>query len=112
MNRIIVLDAGVLGMVTNPKASPIETYPRIKSVRPLDNYHLLVDFTNDVAKIYDCTDILRESAFALLRNKAAFHAVQLDRGGYGISWNDDIDLSEAELWKYGKTVEDNERKEK
>jgi len=82
----------------------METYPRIKAVRPLDNYQLLVDFTNDVAKIYDCTDIFSKSAFALLRNKAAFQAVQLERGGYGISWNDELDLSEAELWMHGKTV--------
>jgi len=30
--------------------------------------------------------------------------VKVDAGGYGISWNDDIDLSEYELWTNGKPI--------
>ena len=30
-----------------------------------------------------------------------FRAVRVDPGGYGISWSDDIDLSEYELWVRG-----------
>ena len=33
-----------------------------------------------------------------------FNAVSVDPGGYGISWNDDIDLSCDELWEHGKVV--------
>jgi hypothetical protein len=36
--------------------------------------------------------------FELLRNEAFFKAVKVDPGGYGISWSDDADLSEYELW--------------
>jgi hypothetical protein len=28
-------------------------------------------------------------------------AVRVDAGGYGVSWNDDLDLSEDELWVNG-----------
>ncbi len=28
--------------------------------------------------------------------------VRVDTGGYGISWNDAIDLSEYELWTHGR----------
>ena len=34
-----------------------------------------------------------------------FYDVQVDQGGYGVSWNDDIDLSCDELFFEGKTVE-------
>lgn len=30
--------------------------------------------------------------------------VQVDPGGYGISWNDNVDLSENELWINGKEI--------
>ena len=36
-----------------------------------------------------------------LQSPALFRAVQADPGGYGISWNDELDLSEAELWRHG-----------
>jgi len=31
-------------------------------------------------------------------------SVRVDPGGYGISWNDNIDLSEYELWTNGQPV--------
>ena len=33
-----------------------------------------------------------------------FKSVQVDTGGYGLSWSDDIDISEHELWEKGVTV--------
>lgn len=35
----------------------------------------------------------------MLKTDAFFKAVKVDHGGYGISWNDNIDLSEYELWE-------------
>lgn len=43
-----------------------------------------------------------DRSFTCLRMKAFFNAVHVDSGGYGISWNDDIDLSEYELWTNGQ----------
>ena len=80
----------------------MDTYPKIKSVKPLENHRLLVCFVNNITKTYDCSELLKQSTFFLLRNKALFKAVQVDVGGYGISWNDELDLSEAELWRKGK----------
>jgi hypothetical protein len=82
-----------------------ESYPKIESVKSLDNYKLLVSFRNGVVKIYDCMPLLAIPIFRLLRNKAFFRAVQVGQGGYGIFWNDELDLSESELWIQGQTVE-------
>ena len=83
----------------------MKIYPKVKSVKSLDDYRLLVGFTNDVVKIYDCETLLIDPAFSLLRSKPLFRSVRVDRGGYGISWNDEIDLSESELWTAGKIAE-------
>ena len=75
--------------------------PRIQAVRPLEGKRLLVRFVNGVQKVYDCNRIIQLERFQLLRTEAFFRAVRVDEGGYGISWNDEIDLSEYELWHNG-----------
>lgn len=75
--------------------------PQVTSVQPQEGKKLLVKFINGVEKIYDCEQILGLGAFQLLHNEAFFKAVKVDPGGYGISWNDDVDLSEYELWTNG-----------
>ena len=72
--------------------------PQILSVHPREEKKLLVKFDNGVEKVYDCKQLFNLDAFQLLHNEAFFKAVKVDQGGYGISWNDDVDLSEYELW--------------
>lgn len=79
-------------------------FPKIRAVEPLPGWRLLVTFENDAQKIYDCQPLLAEEVFQPLQNQAFFRAVHVDAGGYGISWNDEIDLSEAELWEGGTAV--------
>ncbi len=80
--------------------------PRIKSVTPLlKERHLLVTFANGVRKDYDCQSILNLERFQLLKNEAFFKAVTVDPGGYGVSWDDERDLSEYELWNNGVAIE-------
>ncbi len=81
-------------------------YPKIETVRPLSGKRLLVRFQNGVQKVYDCTRLLEDESFALLHHDAFFNAVRVDAGGYGVSWNDALDLSEAELWVNGRSPEE------
>ena len=76
--------------------------PRIKRVTAIGDFELLVSFENGVEKTYDCKPLLARPEFHLLKVPAFFRAVRVDPGGYGISWNDDLDLSEYELWTNGK----------
>lgn len=78
--------------------------PKIKAVLPLLNKQLLVTFVNSIQKIYDCQAILQLEQFQLLRHEAFFKEVVVDPGGYGISWNDELDLSEYELWHNGREL--------
>jgi hypothetical protein len=43
--------------------------------------------------------------FSPLGNPSFFRSFQIDDGGYGIIWNDEMDLSEYELWQNGTIVD-------
>jgi hypothetical protein len=79
----------------------METYPRVKPVQALKGRRVLVVFSNDIKKIYDCSPLLTEDNYRVLAIDAIFKNVKADQGGYGISWNDEIDLAESELWING-----------
>jgi hypothetical protein len=73
--------------------------PKILSVQPLEDKKLLIKFANSVEKIYDCKPLIeRHERFKALGNDVFFKQVKADAGGYGVSWDDKIDLSEYELW--------------
>ena len=77
---------------------------KIKTVEPLDNFILYVTFENDVKKYYDLKLLFDKwQEFKILQdNIKLFSNVKVDNGGYGISWNEEIDISCNELWENGK----------
>ena len=79
-------------------------YPKIVSISPNDDYTLLVTFSDKKTKLYDMKPLLEKSPFDQLKDKNLFFSVQVDVWGYGISWNDFIDLSEYELYINSKEV--------
>jgi hypothetical protein len=83
----------------------MDAIPRIKSATAIGPTQLLVVFDDTSERVYDCEPLLDRPQFALLRTPAFFRAVRVDPGGYGISWNDAMDLSEYELWTNGTPVE-------
>ena len=82
-------------------------FHKVKSVTPLPNYMLLVHFADGVAKQYDVKPLFESmedfNAFQTL--PGLFEQVTADPGGYGISWNDDLDLACDELWSNGVQVD-------
>ena len=80
-------------------------FPKIETVTALGKNKLLVCFTGGEKKIYDCDSLLDREPFSALKNVSLFCRVKVDAGGYGISWSDDLDLSESELWLNGKATD-------
>lgn len=78
------------------------TYPKVKSVTPLSEKQLFVTFTTGDTRVYDCAPLLNEASFYALKDDAFFRNVHVDQTGYGVVWNDNVDLSESELWINGK----------
>lgn len=81
-------------------------FHRIKDVQPLPGYNLLVSFVSGEQKIYCVKPLFNkwESFKALVFIPGLFEMVRVDTGGYGVSWNDEIDLSCNELYENGMEI--------
>lgn len=80
-------------------------FHKIKNVYPKDNMLIEIEFDNKIKKEYDIKIILNKwNIFKELKNEELFKKVKIDAGGYGISWNENIDLSCEELWERGKNI--------
>ena len=81
-------------------------FHKVKAVNALPDYRLSVQFAEGVTKIYDVKPLFAKwKPFKALENAPElFSAVEVDMGGYGIIWNDDLDLSCDELFENGETV--------
>lgn len=78
-------------------------FHKVKSVFPLDDYKLLVHFCVGVTKVYDVKPLFEwKAVFKTLKENNLFYDVVVDVGGYGVSWNDNVDLSCDELWENGQ----------
>lgn len=76
---------------------------KIVSVKPMDNLVLLVGFQNGIEKTYDMRALYPVfPQFAIFETDMdLFYQVRVDTGGYGISWNDDLDLAAEDIWEGG-----------
>jgi len=81
-------------------------FHKVKNVNVLPNYKLSVQFVEGVTKIYDVSLLFeKNSLFFPLKNcPELFSDVTVDQYGYGIVWNDDIDISCNELWDNGVEI--------
>lgn len=82
-------------------------FHKVKNVNALTEYKLSVQFAEGVTKIYDVAPLFEKYSFFLpLKDSSElFSSVIVDQGGYGIIWNDDIDISCDELWANDEEIE-------
>lgn len=76
---------------------------RIKLVKPLDDMKILVIFRNGVEMRYDISQLYEKfPQFRRLEEDSdLYKGVQVDVGGYGLVWNDRLDLDAEDIWQYG-----------
>lgn len=79
------------------------TFHNIKRVVPQNDNVLLVDFCDGKSKRYDTKQLFDIfPIFISLQNvNGLFEQVKVDTKGYGISWNDELDISCNELYDNG-----------
>ncbi|MGV2388835.1 MAG UNVERIFIED_CONTAM: DUF2442 domain-containing protein [Microcystis novacekii LVE1205-3] len=58
-------------------------------------------FSNHKARKYNCEKLLEKTMFSPLKNYAFLKNFQLDPSGSGIIGNDEVDISEYEIWLNG-----------
>lgn len=82
-------------------------FHKIKNVTPLENYKLRVQFSEGVTKIYDMNQLFdKYKMFIDLKyHSELYYSAKVDIGGYGVIWNDDIDISCDELFFNGETIQ-------
>ena len=81
-------------------------FHRLKNVTPLPDFMLRAEFLDGSKKIYDVKPLMEKiQVFAMLRYvHGLFGQVKLDIGGYGVVWNDEIDLSCDEIYENGRLL--------
>lgn len=80
--------------------------PKIKSVKPVENYSLEVVFNDGKSVLYDVNeDIETLPGYDDLKNiQGLFRQVQLDESRTCVYWNEYIDLSSDTIYEYGKVL--------
>lgn len=81
-------------------------FHKIKSVKAIENLQLQIQFVEGVSKIYDIKPLFAKwpQFRALQKSPELFNSVSVDCGGYGIVWNDELDLSCDEIYANGRTI--------
>ena len=73
---------------------------KVKDVFPYTDLNILIVFENGITKKYNVTQLFEQfDWYKQLENPDIFNLVKVEPGGYGVSWNEDIDISEDELWE-------------
>ena len=82
-------------------------FHKIKSVNPLPEFRLSVQFSEGATRIYDFKPLFdRLPAFRVFIDEPGlFDAVRVDVGGHGVIWNDELDLACDEIFANGITVD-------
>ena len=80
-------------------------FHKVEAVKVVSKYIIEVIFEDrtkkyyDISKLFDKWEVFQD----LTKIEGLFESVKVDNGGYGISWNEEIDLSCNELWNNGYT---------
>lgn len=74
------------------------------SVEPLQGLQIKARFANGDVRVYDVSQVFDDLPFfrVLADDAALFRQVHVDSSGYGIVWNDELDLASEEVWTNGK----------
>ncbi len=81
-------------------------FHKIKSVTPLSDYILSVQFSEGITKHYDLKPLFDKYPMfiPLKEHLDLYYSASVDVGGYGVIWNDEIDIACDELFFNGETV--------
>ena len=83
---------------------------KIIEVQAKEDLILYAKFETGEEKLYDIKPLLAEiQAFKVLQEDVQlFKNVYVASGGYGVIWNEELDLSCDELWENGKPSSESE----
>ena len=80
--------------------------PRIKDIKAIDDFQLIVSFDDGFCVCYDVKDDMEniDDFKSLERVAGLWPAVKLDSSRTCVFWNDQIDLASDTIYEYGMPV--------
>jgi hypothetical protein len=79
--------------------------PRIVSLRPADNYTLLLGYNSGETRLFDVKPYIKGSWFGQLNDIAYFRTVHILPDGDGIEWPNGQDIAPHELYDLSHVVQ-------
>lgn len=77
-------------------------FNKINNIETLLNKILKIEFENGEIKYYDMKNLIKNNIiFKILENDSIFNMAKVDIGGYGVIWNDELDIDCEELYANG-----------
>lgn len=76
--------------------------PYVKSVKPQDDYYLLLTFDNGEKRVFDLKPYLEKPVFQRLKNTALFQTARVVSGS--VEWQGEVDLSYDTLYLESKAI--------
>lgn len=70
--------------------------PRAVKVKPIENYQLLLEFSNGENRIYDVKPLIRGDWFGQLNDVSKFNTVHV--AGLSVEWEDGQDICPDDLY--------------
>lgn len=76
-------------------------FNKITSIETLPDYILLIGFADGAFRQFDLKPLIKDPPFKALSANDLYKKAKIDMGGYGIVWNDELDLSADGLYEKG-----------
>lgn len=79
-------------------------YAHVQSLKTLPDYTMDLVFVGGERRLYDFKPLMKrfDCFQSFQKNKGLFEKAQIDVGGYGIIWGDELDIDASELFFNGK----------
>lgn len=75
---------------------------RARTIQPLEDYKLLIQFTNGEKRLFDFKPLLDMPCYAPLKDMDLFRRVYIECGT--AAWNEDIDIAPETLYEQSALV--------
>lgn len=77
-------------------------YPKVRNVKPVEDFNVLVTFENDEVRVFDVKPYIRGEWFGQLKNLDEFNTVR--PCGNTIEWSGGQDIAPHELYERSNSI--------
>lgn len=84
----------------------MNTYPAVKKVKPVDDYQLILTFSNRETRLFDMKPYLSKGIFRELRNAELFKTVHISFDT--VEWDNEADFDPEVLYFLSKKINEKE----